>query len=224
MYTVIVTHCTAQQTYSKYNIRINLRQQMDRKVRALVNQTCSDIITMDHHIKFVCITDRSGKLLVGQSRSIHSNSMTDRTIDTDGLKGTTCICASSIDRTLGFGFKCGDTYLFYSDFLVWSIEKCCAISNEDMNSNDNPLFVSRNISGENTLTYFQVSGCSKDNIILAITPLENAPRASYSSVGPRAFLCIYFEPTYNVRNSVYSAKNGFEYLLSKITAKINGII
>lgn len=174
---------------------------------------------MDRHIKFVCIVDRNGKLLIGQSRFIQSNNMTDRENDTDDVKSPTCIGDSRVGRTLGVDFKCGDMYCFYSDFLLWTIEKCCALSNTNMNSNNNLLFVSRSITGDNALTYFQVSGCSKDNVILAITPLDNVLQDSYSSVSPRAFLCVYFETAYKARNSVNSAKNGLEHLLSKIIAK-----
>jgi hypothetical protein len=198
---------------------------MDRKDRAIVNQTCSDIITMDRHIKFVCIVNRSGKLLVGQSRSIQSSNMTDRENDTDDIKGlTTCISDSRVGRTLGVDFKCGDMYCFYSDFLLWTIEKCYAFSNEDTKSNNNPLFVSRSINGDVALTYFQVSGCSKDNAILAITPLDNVLQDSYSSVSPPAFLCVYFEPAYKAGTSVNSAKNELESLLAKIIAKTNHIM
>lgn len=97
---------------------------MDRKDRAIVNETCSDIITMDQHIKFVCIADRSGKLLVGQSRSIQSNNMTNKENDTDAVKSSKCIGDAKIDVTLGVDFNCGDMYFFYSDFLLWTIEKC----------------------------------------------------------------------------------------------------
>lgn len=101
-------HCIAKQTYSKYNICIKCRQPMDRKDRAILNQTCSDIITIDRHIKFVCIVNRSGKLLVGQSKSIQSNNMADRENDTDDVKSpTTCISDSRVSRTLGVDFKCG---------------------------------------------------------------------------------------------------------------------
>ena len=197
---------------------------MDRKDRAIVNQTCSDIITMDRHIKFVCIADRSGKLLVGQSRSIQSNNMTNKENDTDAVKSSKRIGDAKIDVTLGVDFNCGDMYFFYSDFLLWTIEKCCALSTEDVNSNNNPLFVSRSIGGDNALTYFQVSGCSKDDVILAITSLGNTLHDSYSSADRGAFLCVYFEPAYKVRNSVDSAKNSFECLLSIIKAKTNRIV
>jgi hypothetical protein len=197
---------------------------MNRKDRAIVNQTCSDIITIDRHIKFVCIANRSGKLLVGQSRSLQSNNMTDRENDTGDVKSPMCMGDSRVGRTLGVDFKCGYTYYFYSDFLLWTIEKCCSFSDEDTNSNNNPLFVSRTITGDVAPTYFQVSECSKDNVILAITPLDNVLQDSYSSVSPRAFLCVYFEPAYKARNSVNSAKNGLEYLLSKIIAKTNRIM
>lgn len=222
---IIVMHCIAKQTYSKYNICIKCRQPMDRKDRAILNQTCSDIITIDRHIKFVCIVNRSGKLLVGQSKSIQSNNMADRENDTDDVKSpTTCISDSRVSRTLGVDFKCGGMYYFYSDFLLWTIKKCYAFSNEDTKSNNNPLFVSRSINGDVALTYFQMSGCSKDNVILAITPLHNVFQDSYSSVSPPAFLCVYFEPAYKAGNSVNSAKNGLESLLSKIMVKTNCIM
>jgi hypothetical protein len=221
---IVVMHCTAKQTYSKYNIRSKCRQPMDRKHRAIVNQTCSDIISIDRHIKFVCIVNRSGKLLLGQSRSIQSNNMDDRENDTDDVKSPTCIDDSRLCRTLGVDFKCGYMYYFYSDFLLWTIEKCCDFSSEDTNSNNSPLFVSRSIKGDVALTYFQLSECSKDNVILAIAPLDNVLQDSYSSVSPRAFLCVYFEPAFRPKNSVNSAKNGLEYLLSKIIIKIDCIM
>ena len=74
------------------------------------------------------------------------------------------------------------------------------------------------------ISYFQVSGCSKDDVILAITSLGNTLHDSYSSADRGAFLCVYFEPAYKVRNSVDSAKNSFECLLSKIKAKTNRIV
>jgi hypothetical protein len=189
---IVVMHCTAKQTYSKYNICIKCRQMMDRKDRAIFNQTCSDIITMDRHIKFVCIVNRSGKLLVGQSRSFQSNNMTDRETDTDDVKSlTTCISYSRVGKTLGVDFKCGGMYCFYSDFLLLTTEKCYTFSNEDTKSNNNPLFVSRSINGDVALTYFQVSGCSKDNVILAITPLHNVFQDSFHCQPTCISLCLF---------------------------------
>lgn len=50
--------------------------------------------------------------------------------------------------------------------------------------------VSRSVSENNVPAYFQVSGCGKDDVKLAVTPLDT---------GIYRFLCIYFEPDYKKR-------------------------
>lgn len=50
--------------------------------------------------------------------------MTNKENDTDAVKSSKRIGDAKIDVTLGVDFNCGDMYFFYSDFLLWTIEKC----------------------------------------------------------------------------------------------------
>ena len=62
----------------------------------------------------LCVSGNwSGKLLVGQSRSIQSNNMTNKENDTDAVKSSKCIGDAKIDVTLGIDSNCGDMYFFY---------------------------------------------------------------------------------------------------------------
>jgi hypothetical protein len=90
---------------------------MDSRERVVMNQTCSSIVRMDWHIKFVCILDRNGKLLIGQSRSMPSISTSDKNTmpDTTNLK---------IDELVEVFLKHKNMYFFYSDYLLWIIENC----------------------------------------------------------------------------------------------------
>lgn len=50
---------------------------MDSSIRVVMNQKCASIIRLNWHIKFVCILDQNGKLLLGQSRGAQSINSSD---------------------------------------------------------------------------------------------------------------------------------------------------
>lgn len=180
---------------------------MDGKERTVMNHACSSIIRMDRHIKFVCIVDRNGKLLLGQSRSSPSNDITDKTIDT--IDSSTHITNSRIDDLFEVYFKYKNMYLFYFDYLLWVIRKCRVHLNDGENKNDS--YITQSNAENQVSSYFGVSGCNNDNVKLVVTPLN---------VSIHTFLCVYFEPAYGIRNSANDAKEGFETLLGKIDTSI----
>jgi hypothetical protein len=173
---------------------------MDAKERLIMNQICSSIINMDRHIKFVCIVDQNGKLLVGQNRGNQSNDMTDKTTDTN--KNWDRTTNSKMDDLLEVRLRYKNMHLFYSDYLLWVI-KSCRVHLDD-GENRNQFNLPR--SAIQDMPYFQISGYSNNNVKLVATPLD---------VNPKRFLCIYFDPAYGIRNSANDAKEEFESLLRK---------
>jgi hypothetical protein len=173
---------------------------MDAKQRLLMNQTCSSVINMDRHIKFVCIVDQNGKLLVGQIRNSQSNNVDDKTTYT--TKNSVHTTNSKMDDLLEVRLKYKNMHLFYSDYLTWVI-KSCKVHLDD-GGNKNKCNLPQNTIQD--MPYFEISGYSNNNGKLVATPLDG---------NLRTFLCIYFEPAYGIRNSVNGAKEEFESLLRK---------
>ncbi|MGC1131287.1 MAG: hypothetical protein WA941_00585 [Nitrososphaeraceae archaeon] len=124
-----------------------------------MNQKCAALVRLDWHIKFVCILDQNGKLPVGQSRVVRS------TNSSDGDKSTnssTHISIIETDKQTEVFLK--SMYSFYSSYLFWVIRNCIAHP-EDQEKKPDSL-----ISGiVNPPYYFEISGCNKDNIKLAVT-------------------------------------------------------
>ncbi len=183
---------------------------MNAKERTTMNQECSSIVSMDKRIKFVGITDRNAKLLVGKSRDILSSNIIGESVDTNTntIKSSSYMISSRVDNLFGVNFKNSNLRLFYSDYLLWTIRKCGVRSDYGEKNTDLYIF-----KGENKeLSYFQVSGFTKDSVKLAVTPLD---------LRMRKFLCIYFEPAYKLRNSVNGIDEMFEALLSKIKSNSN---
>jgi len=59
--------------------------------------------------------------------------------------------------------------------------------------------------------YFEISGCTDDSVRLMVTPLN---------ISMETFLCVYFEPAYNLRNSVNGSEEEFKGLLNRINNSI----
>jgi hypothetical protein len=59
--------------------------------------------------------------------------------------------------------------------------------------------------------YFEISGCSDDSVRLVVTPLN---------VSIETFLCIYFEPGFNIRGSINNSEEGFKGLLNRMNSNI----
>jgi hypothetical protein len=92
------------------------------------------------------------------------------------------------------------------DDLKWVIGNCIAhLDNQEVRFGP---CVPMNIN--EVSSYFKILGCSNGDVKLAITPLN---------VIRKTFLCIYFEPAYNVRNSNVS-EEGLEELLNRISSSI----
>lgn len=178
---------------------------MNAKDRTIMDQSCSLIIGMDWRIKFVGIVDQNGKLLIGKSRSNPSNKIADKIIDT-----TNSVTNSRVDDLFEVYFKYKNMYLFYSDYLLWVIEKC-RVSIDEQEHKYNFSYITHSFTKNSMPSYFEVSGCNKDNVKLAVTPLN---------ICMHRFFCIYFEPAYSIRNSTNGTREGFEHLLSKIITNI----
>ena len=178
---------------------------MNAKERTIMNQTCSSIIGTDWRIKFVGIVDQNGKLLIGKRRGNPSNKITDKIINT-----TNSVANSKVDDLFEVYFKCKNMYLFYSDYLLWVIEKC-RIRQDDLEHKYDFPYIAQSFTEDSVPTYFEVSGCNKDNVKLAVTPLN---------ICMHRFLCIYFEPAYSINDSINDTRKGFERLLNKIIINI----
>ena len=186
---------------------------MDTKERTIMNQECSSIVRMNKGIKFVCVTDRKVKLLVGKSRDILSSTITGDDANTDIIRSSNYIISSRVDNSFGVKFQNTNLRHFYLDYLLWTIRKCGIHS--DCGGNNNDLYIFKRVGEkkEGDLIYFQVSGLIRDSVKLAITPLD---------LSMHKFLCIYFEPAYKIlRNSDNGIDEKFECFLSKIKTKIN---
>ena len=162
------------------------------------------IIGMDWRIKFVCMVDQNWKLLVGRSKSIPFGNMVDNPTDT--ARNLTRITNSKIDDLVEIFYKCKNMHLFYSDYLLWVIGKCIV----HLEDHEDRFDFHAMGSIEEASPYFEISGCTDDDgVRLVVTPLN---------VSMETFLCIYFEPAYNIGNSVNDS--GFEGLLKRINCNI----
>ena len=177
-----------------------------------MNQECSSIVRMDKRIKFVGITDRNAKLLVGKSRDILSSNIIGEGVETNinTIKSSSYMISSRVDNLFGVNFKNSNLRLFFSDYLLWTIRKCGVSS--DYGKNNTDLYIFKGVGENKELAYFQVSGFTRDSVNLAVTPLD---------LRMRKFICIYFEPAYKIRNSVNGIDEMFEELLSKIKSSSN---
>ena len=179
---------------------------VDAKERIVLNEAFSLIIGMDWRIKFVGMVDQNGKLLVGQSRTIPFGNITDKPVDT--ARNPTYIANSKIDDLVEIFYKYKNMYLFYSDYLLWVIGKCIVYLEDHENRSDSHV---NGRVGEAS-PYFEISGCTDDDgVRLVVTPLN---------ISVEAFLCIYFEPAYNIGNSVNDSEEGFKGLLNRINSNI----
>lgn len=185
---------------------------MNTKERTIMNQECSSIVRMDKRIKFVGITDRNAKLLVGKSRDILSSNIIGEGVETNinTIKSSSYMISSRVDNLFGVNFKNSNLRLFFSDYLLWTIRKCGVSS--DYGKNNTDLYMFKGVGENKELAYFQVSGFTRDSVNLAVTPLD---------LRMRKFICIYFEPAYKIRNSVNGIDEMFEELLSKIKSSSN---
>lgn len=179
---------------------------IDARERIVLNEAFSLIIRMDWRIKFVGMVDQNGKLLAGQSRSIPLSNMADRPADT--ARNQAHVTNSKIDDLVEIFYKYKNMYLFYSDYLLWVIGKCIVHVEDHENRFDSHVTGSINEASP----YFEISGCTDDDgVRLVVTPLN---------VSMEAFLCIYFEPAYNIGNSVNDSEEGFKGLLYRINSNI----
>ncbi len=168
-----------------------------------MNHACESVIRVDQQIKFVCIVDENAKLLVGQSRSISTNIDNLKTSET--TDSSTHTNKSNIDDPVEIHFKYRNICLFYSDYLLWVIRSCTGHLDDTKNKD---CFSITHITDKfETSTFFKLSGCDGDSVKLVVTPLN---------IGKRTFLCIYFEPSYNIKSSVEDANKRFKILLRKI--------
>ncbi len=168
---------------------------INAKERLVLNEVFSLIIRMDWRIKFVGMVVQNGKLIAGQTRRILF-SMTDKPTDT--ARNTTHIYNSKIDDQIEIFFRCKNMYLFYSNYLMWVIESCTVHLEDHESINE-------------TSPYFEISGYNNDEVKLAVTPLN---------ISTETFLCIYFEPAYNIRNADNDSEEGFEGLLNRINSNV----
>jgi len=178
---------------------------VETKERMVLNETFSLIIRMDWRIKFVGMVDQNGKLLAGQSRDIPFSNMADRPADTARIPRY--MTNSKIDDLVEIFYKYKNMYLFYSDYLLWVIGKCIVHLEDHENRFDSNVTGSINEASP----FFEISGCTNNSVRLVVTPLN---------VSMETFLCIYFEPAYNIRNSVNDSEEGFKELLNKINSNI----
>jgi hypothetical protein len=185
---------------------------MDLREREVMNQICSSIVRMDWHIKFVCILDHNGRLLVGYGRnipSINTNDSYENIISSAYNFANITNSNSKIDELVEIFLKHKNMYLFYSDYLLWIIENCGLHLNDGHNENNSDL--AHGIVENKTSTYFEIPGYDNDDDVkLAITPLCDSKFR---------FFCIYFEPAYRLRNSFIYAKV-FQNLLNNISTDL----
>jgi len=59
--------------------------------------------------------------------------------------------------------------------------------------------------------YFEISGYDTNDVKLVISPLN---------INMETFLCVYFEPAYNLRNPVNGSEEEFKGLLNRINNSI----
>ena len=183
---------------------------MDSKERELMNQTCSSIVRMDWHIKFVCILDQNGKLLVGHDRDFPSISTSDSDKNTTSSSNNLSdITNSKIDELVELFFKHKNMYIFYSDYLLWIIENCRLHINDSQNKNNSDI--AQGIVENKAPPSFEISGYNNDDVKFAVTPINDSKYR---------FLCIYFEPAYSIRNSFNGAKEVFENLLINVSTDL----
>ena len=177
---------------------------VDARERKVLNEAFSSIIRMDWRVNFVCMVDQNGKLLVGRSKSIPFGNMVDNPTDT--ARNLTRITNSNIDDLVEIFYKCKNIYLFYSDYLLWVIGKC-RVHLEDHEGRFDSHATG---SIDEVSPYFEISGCTDDDGVRLVV--------THPNVSMESFLCIYFEPAYNIRNSVNDS--GFEGLLKRINCNI----
>jgi hypothetical protein len=171
--------------------------------RLRMNHACESVIRVDQQIKFVCIVDENAKLLVGQSRSISTNIDTPKTSET--TDSSTHTNKSNTDDLIEIHFKYRNVYLFYSDYLLWVIRSCTG--HLDDTKNKDCFGITHITDKSETSDFFELSGCDGDSVKLLVTPLN---------IRMRTFLCIYFEPSYNIKSSVEAENKRFKILLRKI--------
>jgi len=153
------------------------------------------------------MVDQNGKLLVGQSRSIIP--FTNLTDKPAGIaRNPTHITNLKIDDLVEVFLRCKNMYLFYSDYLLWVIGKCVGHMKEY--ENEFNCYVDGSVVDEAS-PYFEISGYDSNDIKLVISPLN---------IGIETFLCVYFEPAYNLRNSVNGSEEEFKGLLNRINNSI----
>jgi hypothetical protein len=127
---------------------------MNARERVVLYEVCSFIVRMDWRIKFVCMVDQNGKLLVGRSRSIIPfTSMTDKPAGVAGIP--THITNLKIDDLVEVFLRCKNMYLFYSDYLLWVIGKCIGHMKEY--ENEFNCYVDGSVVDEAS-PYFEISG------------------------------------------------------------------
>ena len=174
---------------------------MDLQQRLNMNHACESVIRLDQQIKFVCVIDENAKLLVGQSRPIPTNLKTLNTNETNETHSN----KSKIDDLVEIYFNYRNSWLFYSDYLLWVIRSCTSHL-DDTKNNDNSC-ITHIPNKIETSNFFELSGLDSDNVKLVVTPLN---------ITMRTFLCIYFDPSYSIKSSVAEANKRFKILLRKI--------
>ena len=97
--------------------------------------------------------------------------------------------------------------LFYSDYLLWVIGKCI-VNLEDLENRFDSHVTGR---VREASPYFEISGCTDETVRLVITPLN---------VSTETFLCIYFEPAYDINNSFNDSEERFKALLDRINSNL----
>lgn len=172
---------------------------MKTKEQTIMNQACLSIIRMDWRINFVGIVDQNGKLLIGKGRADSSERITGKLISS--IKNS--IANSKVDDVYS---KYKSMYLFYCDYLLWIIQKFTVSLGEREHKYDFPYATEGIVP-----SYFEVSGCNEDNVELAVASLD---------LSMRKFLCIYFEPAYNIRSSIGDTEKELEHLLSKVVSTV----
>lgn len=133
------------------------------------------------------MVDQNGKLLAGKSRGSPFSNMVDNPTDT--ARNLIHIANSRINDLPDIFYKYKNMYLFYSNYLLWVIGKC--IVNLEDHENGFDSYVTGRVNEASP--YFEILGCTDENVRLVITPLN---------VSMETFLCIYFEPAYDINNSI----------------------
>jgi len=176
---------------------------MDLQERLNMNHACDSVIRLDQQIKFVCIVNENAKLLVGQDRSIPTDIKSLKTSET--TDSSTHTNKSKIDELVEIHFKYRNMYLFHSDYLLWIIKSCTG--HLDDTKNEDRSYITHVKNKFETSAFFELSGLDSDSVKLAVTPLNTRMRA---------FLCIYFEPSYSIKSSIEDEKKSLKILLQKI--------